>query len=80
MKKNLTLLLSALALAGCESAKYPPHQGGMGEYGFTYDLDHSPSPFLDTSYRPLTIRDMSAPIMVTATNQVAVNLINQGLA
>lgn len=73
MKKNLVLLLAVLVLAGCETSKRSPRTG-MGEYGFTFDLDNAPSPFRDTSYQPLTVHDLSRPIAVTPTNQVTLNL------
>lgn len=79
MKKNLLLSLIVIVLAGCETAKRTPYLG-KGEYGFTYDLDNSPSPFRDTSYRPLTVRDLSRPIMITPTNQITLNLVNPNLA
>ncbi|MEO6337421.1 MAG: hypothetical protein ABIP71_11450, partial [Verrucomicrobiota bacterium] len=43
----------------------------MGHYGFTYDLDNSPSPLQDTSYRPLTTADLAAPIIIYVTNNTA---------
>ncbi|MEP6662019.1 MAG: hypothetical protein ABJC04_00015 [Verrucomicrobiota bacterium] len=76
MKKTLILSLLAVGLAGCESAKRVPYNG-VGEYGYTFDLDNSPSPFRDTGYHPLTARDLREPIRVIATNEVALSLINQ---
>ena len=80
MKRNLILSSLLLALAACETAKRTPYLGGVGEYGYTYDLNNSPSPFVDTSYRPLTVRDLSGPIMVTATGRVAVAILEQQAA
>lgn len=74
MKKNLMLSLAVLALAGCHSSG-PVPQNAKGEYGYTFDLDNSPSPFRDTSYRPLTVRDLSKPIVFARTNQVTLNLV-----
>lgn len=75
MKKLFILSALALGFAGCKSyetfeerASRVPY-GGFGEYGFTYDLDNSPSPFVDASYRPLTAFDLAAPIVVVVTNQ-----------
>ena len=68
MKKTFILLLVAVALAGCETYNTGPYNK-MGAYGFTYDLDNSPSPFVDTRYRPLTPYDLAAPIIVVVTNQ-----------
>ena len=69
MKKNLILSLIAVGLAGCYTADRTPYMGSMGEYGFTHDLNSSPSPFVDTSYRPLTAFDLAAPIIVVVTNR-----------
>ena len=79
MKKNLILLLAVFVLAGCKTSNRAPDTG-MGEYGFTFDLDNSPSPFRDTSYRPLTVRDLSKPIIITPTNQITLNLVGPDLA
>ncbi|MEO6034264.1 MAG: hypothetical protein ABIQ35_03320 [Verrucomicrobiota bacterium] len=73
MKTNLILSLAVLVLAGCETSHRAPYMG-VGEYGFTFDLDNTPSPFRDTSYRPLNVRDLTRPIPVAATNQVTLNL------
>ena len=70
MKNLLILLLGVLALTACKTAKRTPNYGGMGEYGFTYDLENSPSPFTDTSYRPLTAQDFSAPTVVTNAHSI----------
>lgn len=69
MKKIIILSLLAIGLTGCHTVNRTPYTGGMGEYGFTYDLDGTPSPFKDTSYRPLTVYDLAAPIIITVTNQ-----------
>lgn len=69
MKKNFVLLLLAVGLAGCESYNRAPYAGRVGNYGFTFDLDNSPSPFVDTSYRPLTAKDLMAPMIIIVTNQ-----------
>jgi hypothetical protein len=68
MKKTFILLLVTVGLAGCETYHTGPYSK-MGAYGFTYDLDSSPSPFVDTRYRPLTPYDLAAPIIVVVTNQ-----------
>lgn len=76
MKKFLIVSVLALGLAGCETA-YHPSYTPMGDYGFTYDLDNSPSPFVDTSYRPLTAFDLAAPIIVVVTNQPPPRIVYQ---
>ena len=73
MKKNLMLSLAFIFLAGCATANRTPYNG-KGEYGFTFDVPNSPSPFRDTSYRPLTVRDLAKPIIFARTNQVTLNL------
>lgn len=75
MKKHLILSLAVLVVAGfgCSTYNKVPYTP-RGVYGFTYDLDHQRSPFTDTSYRPLTVRDLSQPIVLTRTNQVTLNL------
>jgi hypothetical protein len=69
MKKFFVLPLLIIGLAGCETYNRAPYSGTMGDYGFTYDLDNSPSPLVDTGYRPLTPFDLAAPIIITVTNQ-----------
>lgn len=69
MKNILILSVLALGLVGCETYNRVPYTGGVGEYGFTYDLDSSPSPFSDTSYQPLSPYELAAPIIVVVTNQ-----------
>ena len=77
MKKTFILLLVAVALAGCETYNTGPYNK-MGAYGFTYDLDNSPSPFVDTRYRPLTPYDLAAPIIVVVTNQLGATFQSAG--
>lgn len=69
MKKVFALALLAVGLTACNTMNRAPYSGGLGEYGFTYDLDGSPSPFVDTSYRPLTVYDLAAPSVVIVTNR-----------
>ena len=75
-KKFLILLLLGLGLAVGQAYDHLPYST-MGEYGFTYDLDGSPSPFTDNSHRPLTIKDLNAPIILIVTNQPAPRVVNR---
>jgi hypothetical protein len=69
MKKAFISSLLALGLVACGTPfDHTPNPGGLGEYGFTYDLGGTPSPFIDTSYRPLTPADLAAPTIVVVTN------------
>jgi hypothetical protein len=77
MKKIFFLAMLGIGLAGCETYDRVPYSGTMGNYGFTYDLDASPSPFVDTSYRPLTPYDLMAPIIITVTNQPQPQVIHR---
>ncbi len=77
MKKVFTLSILALGLVGCDTINRTPNTGGMGEYGFTYDLNGSPSPFVDTSYRPLTVYDLAAPSVVIVTNRPPPTIVYQ---
>lgn len=71
MKKTVILSMLSLGLTACHTMNRTPNLGGVGEYGFTYDLDATPSPFEDTSYQPLTIYDLTAPTIITVTNQTS---------
>lgn len=76
MKKILILSLFAIGLVGCETYT-ERYNATRGDYGFTYDLDNSPSPFVDTGYRPLTPFDLAAPIVVVVTNQPPPRIVYQ---
>ncbi len=77
MKKTFILSLLALGLTACETMNRVPYSGDLGNYGFTYDLDGTPSPFIDNSYIPLTASDLAAPIIVVVTNQPSAKVIHQ---
>ncbi|MEO7300358.1 MAG: hypothetical protein ABI042_17470 [Verrucomicrobiota bacterium] len=70
MKKLFIISICAAGLTACNTSTInrTPNTGGRGEYGFTYDLEGTPSPFRDTSYQPLTPQEMAAPVIVTVTN------------
>lgn len=77
MKKAFFLSLIAVGLVGCYTADRTPYMGSVGDYGFTYDLNNTPSPFVDTSYRPLTAFDLAAPIIVVVTNRPPSTIVYQ---